>query len=89
MWFNNNILIHRFCGYLMTLYGILHTIGHLLGSMRHFSEADDISKVNKVTLHHDFKHKMSYEELLFTTTPGITGIILVIIMFLMALTSMK
>ena len=73
----------------MTFYSLLHTIGHLSGSIRKFSEAKDIQEVNDVTLNHDFSGEKTYSELLFFSIPGSTGIILFIMMFLMAITSMK
>lgn len=89
MWFDNNILIHRFCGYLTAFYAVLHTVGHLLGTIRKISSEKDISKANAVTLHYDFDHTMTYSELLFTTLPGVTGIMLLVIILVMAFTSMK
>ena len=89
LWFNNNILIHRFWGFVITFYGTLHTIGHCLGSIKKISEEDNIEEVNKVTLHHDFATERSYLYLLFWSIPGLTGVVLLILMFLMAFTSLK
>lgn len=61
----------------------------MLGSFKKFSGDDDIEEANKVTLHHDFDHEPTYLELLFLSIPGSTGIVLTILMFLMAFTSMK
>lgn len=73
----------------MVFYGTLHTIGHLLGSIKKFSEETDMSKANHAMLHHTFTRTYTYSELLFTTIPGITGVILTIQMFLMMFTSFK
>lgn len=73
----------------MTFFGILHTIGHLLGSIRKFSEEKDISKANDVTLNHDFSSEKTYNQLLWLSIPGSTGVILTLMMVAMALTSMK
>jgi hypothetical protein len=58
---------------LITFYAIVHTIGHLNGTMKVISEEEDIQKANDVLLHHEFGKEMSYAELLFTTIPGVTG----------------
>ncbi|CAI2381024.1 unnamed protein product [Moneuplotes crassus] len=89
IWLNHNILIHRFCGYVVTFFSILHTIGHCSGSIRKFSEEKDIQNVNDVTLNHDFDGEKTYWELLFLTIPGSTGIILLVLIAAMAITSMS
>ena len=89
LWVDNNILIHRICGFIIVFYGTLHTIGHLLGSIKKFSEETDMSKANDAMLHHTFTQRYTYWELLFFTIPGSTGIILTIQMFLMMFTSLK
>jgi DMSO/TMAO reductase YedYZ heme-binding membrane subunit len=60
-----------------------------LGTIKVISEEDDINKTNAVTLNYDFPHTMTYTELLFETIPGITGVFLVIISIVMAVTSLK
>ncbi|CAI2380621.1 unnamed protein product [Moneuplotes crassus] len=87
LWLNHNILLHRFCGYLITFFSIVHVVGHLSGSIKKFSEAKDIDNVNEVTLNHNFDGKKTYAELLFLTLPGITGILLIIIIIAIAITS--
>ena len=73
----------------MTFYGILHTIGHLLGSFKKFSEEKDINNVNRITLNKNFDGRRTYLQLLFLSIPGSTGIVLVILMLAMAFTSMQ
>ena len=73
----------------MLFYSTLHTVGHLIGTFRVFSEADTVDEINDVFKHNEFKSVKTYPELLFTTIPGITGILLMIIIFAMGVTAMQ
>jgi len=81
------VLFHRFSGMLITFYSIVHTVGHLTGSVRELHEEEDMEETNDVLTYKEFKSHKSYAEILFTTIPGITGIMLLIIICTMCITS--
>ena len=85
--FDFQILFHRFCGYIILTYSIIHTIGHLTGSFRGLHQEKDLTKINKALTHHEMKEHKPYHLLLFTTLPGITGILLLIIITVMGITA--
>ena len=87
--FDFQLLFHRFCGFLIFFYSIVHTIGHLTGSARGLSGEKDVNKINHVLTHKEFDKHLSYHEILFMTIPGVTGIILLIIITMMSLTSLE
>lgn len=77
--FDFQILFHRFSGFLITFYSVVHTIGHLTGSVRGLAEEEDVDEINKVLTHKEFSKHLTYAEILLTTIPGITGILLLIV----------
>jgi predicted ferric reductase len=85
--FDFQILFHRVSGFLITFYSFVHTIGHLSGTFRALDNEKDLDVINAVFSHKEFKHHKSYAELLFATIPGLTGIILLFIITVMAITS--
>jgi len=87
--FDFQILFHRFSGFLITIYSYIHTVGHLTGSIRALDKEKDVNKINSVLTHKRFDKHLNYFELLFTTIPGVTGILLMIIITLMWGTSLK
>ena len=72
----------------MTIYSVIHSWCHLVGSFRIISEEDDVERINNNHGGEDFEHSPTYSELLFMTLPGITGLMLLAIILLMAMTSM-
>jgi hypothetical protein len=81
--FDFQILFHRFSGFLITFYSIVHTIGHLTSSIKYLDQEDDLDKINSVLTHKKFNKHKTYAELLFTTIPGVTGILLLAIISFM------
>jgi len=88
-WLDHYFMIHKFWGYLLTFYSIIHSLCHLTGSFRIIAQSNDISKINKDKGGKDFDETPTYFELLFTTIPGVTGIVLLLIIIIMAITSTK
>ena len=72
---------------LITVYSIIHTVGHLTGSVRALDHEDDIDEINRVLTHKRFDAHKSYAEILFKTVPGVTGILLLVIICTMCITS--
>jgi NADPH oxidase 2 len=87
--FDFQILFHRFCGYVIMIYSVIHTIGHLSGTIRKIDQEEDLEKVNDHLTHYEFSSKKSYAELLFWTVPGLTGVILLLIIILMGVTALQ
>jgi NADPH oxidase 2 len=87
--FDFQILFHRFCGYVILIYSVIHTIGHLSGTIRKIDQEEDLEKVNDHLTHYEFSSKKSYAELLFWTVPGLTGVILLLIIILMGVTALQ
>jgi hypothetical protein len=50
---------------------------------------EDIEEINKALTHHTFHGRQTYAQLLFTTWPGMTGVILVICIVLMSVLSIN
>lgn len=88
-WLDHYFMIHKFCGYLLTFYAIVHSFCHLAGSFRIIAHEDDVDEVNRVKGGVEFDEVPSYGHLLFATLPGLTGVILLVIIIAMALTSTK
>lgn len=76
---------HKFCGYLLLAYAILHSLGHLSGSMWTISSLE-VEETNAILTHKQFKDKPTYLELLMTL-PGITGFLMLVILSLMGYVS--
>jgi hypothetical protein len=85
--FDFQILFHRLSGFMITFYSFVHTIGHLTGTFRVLDDEKNLDVINAIFSHKEFKHHKSYAELLFWTIPGLTGIILLFIITVMAITS--
>lgn len=79
--------VHKVCGSLITFYGFVHTIGHLSSSYVAISQSTDLVELNTHAMFGSFSHLYTYWELLFQTLPGVTGILLVVLMVLMQLTA--
>jgi putative effector of murein hydrolase LrgA (UPF0299 family) len=62
---------------------------HLGGSLRIISETDDLDELNDNLAYAHFDEKPTYVGLLFTTIPGITGLLLLAIIIIMAITSLQ
>ena len=87
--FDFQILFHRFWGYTILFYSVVHTVWHLTGTLRAIANWDDLDEINNMLEHHEFNSLKTYPELLFTTIPGITGILLFIIILSMGVTAME
>lgn len=87
--FDFQILFHRFWGFLITFYSVVHTIGHLTGSIRALHNDKHLEETNEVLTKKEFRTHKSYAELLFATLPGITGILLLSTICLMWVTSLE
>lgn len=85
--FNKKLRFHKFCGYLLILYSIVHILSHLCGTYIRLtqisSEEFDSISISASTL----KKDQSYLELIFTTTTSITGIILAVLLLIISITS--
>lgn len=71
---------------MILIYSWIHTIGHLSGSFVAMT-TQPLEIINKDLMYWRFKSRPTYAELLFATIPGITGIILLLIITLMAICS--
>lgn len=87
-WFDHYFVIHRFSAYLVTYYAMIHSACHLFGTFRIIVDSD-LENINSHLLYYKFNEKPSYLQILFTTLPGLTGVMLLVIILLMATTSMR
>jgi hypothetical protein len=87
--FDFQTLFHRFCGYVILTYSVIHTIGHLTGTFRVIHNTKDFEKINDVLTRHQFTEHYEYHMLLFTTLPGVTGLLLLFIILAMGITAMR
>jgi len=83
---DKKILFHQICGFMILIYSLAHTIGHLTGSMITASHAD-LDDVNWYFMRKKFDKQYSYSYLLFFSIPGSTGWLLWIFMILITVTS--
>ena len=88
-WMDHNIIIHRFWGYVICIYAVTHSICHLFGSMRRLSDTEDVEEIKEHLKHYEYHEKKEYHELLFGSLTGITGVLLLVIILLMSVTSLK
>ena len=72
---------------MILLFSWIHAIGHLSASFVSLSRVP-LEEVNEVLMYKKFTSKPTYAELLFTTTPGITGIMLLIVVNLISFSSL-
>ena len=89
--FDFGIAFHKFCGYLLLFYSVVHTFTHLYYTFPDIAAATtekELEAVNHLLTHHKFTHIMTYADLLFTTWPGITGIIISTCIVLMTVCSL-
>lgn len=57
--------------------------------MKRLSETENVNEINDHLAVRAFDEHLTYSELLFTTIPGITGMLLITITLIMAITSMQ
>ena len=88
-WLDHNIVIHRFCGYIVTIYGVIHSIFHLAGSIKKISNTDDPNEIKANFHHYEYDKKVTYFEILFGSMTGLTGFISLIVILVIAATSLK
>jgi len=73
----------------VTIYSVIHSWCHLVGTFRIFVNEKDVDTINSHYGGEDFEEIPTYSELLFTTLPGTTGLMLLAIILVMAVTSMS
>ena len=88
-WLDHYLIIHKFCGYLVTFYGIVHSLWHIFGSFRIITNEEDLEELNGYMARKEFDDNPTYVGLLFGTLPGITGLMLLTIIWIMAITSTR
>ena len=81
--FNEHFTIHKFSAYILVLFVTIHALGHLLGTFIQISEVNNLEVLNSVTTEGKFDSLPSYPDILFKSIPGITGIIMLLIIYLM------
>ena len=58
-WLDHYYILHRFWGYLMTIYAIIHSICHLAGSFKILSEEKNINEINDHLAVSAFSHHLT------------------------------
>ena len=86
-WLDHYLMIHKFSGYMVAIYGTIHSIIHLTFTFRIMSNAD-VEDVHD-WIGEDLDGEITYPKLLFTTLEGITGLILMISIIAIAITSLR
>ena len=51
---DEHIMFHKVSGYIAIAYSLLHTVGHLFGSIKAISGADSIEEINQVLTYKKF-----------------------------------
>ena len=51
---DEHVMYHKVCGYIAIVYSLLHTLGHLFGSVRAMSQADSVEEINHILTHKQF-----------------------------------
>lgn len=74
---------------MITVYGVIHSVFHLFGSIKKISSEEDIDKIHHSLHHYDHDKKVSYTELLFEDMTGLTGFLMLITITIMAITSLR
>jgi predicted ferric reductase len=87
-WLDHNIVIHRFWGYVITIYAVVHSACHLMGSIKTISESEP-EEIKSHFHNYEFDEKISYTHVLFGSLTGLTGVILLVVILAMAVTSLK
>ena len=85
--FNEHIKLHKFCGFLLVIVSTIHSIGHLGGTFLKIIKVNDLHVLNSVLTYGQFEKLPSYTDLLFRSIPGISGILLLIILYLIYILS--
>lgn len=86
---NEHMTLHRFCGYILAIFATIHALGHLSGTFVKISQAEDLETLNSLTTVGKFTSLPSYCQLLFTTIPGITGILMLLIIYLIVFSALE
>lgn len=73
----------------MAIYAFWHSILHLAGSFPKLSQLSDQELLDHAQLRDLFDSPPTYWDLLFKTSTGITGILLLIVTMTIAITSMR
>lgn len=71
---------------MILIFSWIHTVGHLAGSFWGIVNSS-LEEINEHLMYKKFETKPKYWELLFKTTPGITGMLLLILVNLIAFAS--
>lgn len=86
---NEHVTLHKFCGYILAIFATIHAIGHLSGTFVKISQTQDLVALNSLTTVGKFDKIPTYSSLLFATIPGITGIIMLVIIYMIVLSSLE
>ena len=85
---NEHLMYHKFCGFLIMVFSVLHTVGHLYGTLPAMANETDLDVLNSKLTYANFSKIYTYEYLLFGTIPGLTGVILIITILLIWILSL-
>ena len=66
---NEHLMFLKFCGFLILVFSVLHTIGHLYGTYPAMANAKDLNELNDYLTQEQFDKVHSYGYLLFGTIP--------------------
>lgn len=73
----------------MIVYASLHTLIHLFATFPHMANLDQETFNKNKQLREQFDTPPTYAQLLFTTFPGITGLLLLLVTLIIGVTSIK
>ncbi len=85
---NEHLMFHKFCGFLIMIFSLLHTIGHLYGTYPAMANESNLDELNRHLTWAQFDDIYGYSYLLFATLPGITGVVLVLTIVLLWILSL-
>ena len=66
---NEHLMFLKFCGFLILVFSVLHTIGHLYVTYPAMANAKDLNELNDYLTQEQFDKVHSYGYLLFATIP--------------------
>ncbi|KAJ3056644.1 hypothetical protein HK097_005318, partial [Rhizophlyctis rosea] len=74
---DHSTFFHKMVGYVIAGAATAHVIGHLSGTVAKTTTMTDenFAALNSIIIGHKFDQRLTYAEMLFTTLPGLTGII--------------
>ncbi len=75
-----------FCGYMILLFSWIHAIAHLATTFETIQKTP-LAEINAVLAKKRFSRSYTFAELLFTTKPGVTGLLLLLVINLITIAS--